>query len=80
MTQDGHKVVVAANIGSDKDIDKALQFGCEGVGLFRSEFLFMSRKVLCRMKKEQFVKHTRQWSKNVGRKIMYNQNDGYWWR
>ena len=41
VTQDGHKVVVAANIGSDKDIDKALQFGCEGVGLFRSEFLFM---------------------------------------
>ena len=54
VTQDGHKVVVAANIGSDKDIDKALQFGCEGVGLFRSEFLFMSRSVMPN-EEEQFA-------------------------
>ena len=54
VTQDGHKVVVAANIGSDKDIDKALQFGCEGVGLFRSEFLFMSRSAMP-SEEEQFA-------------------------
>ena len=54
VTQDGQKVVVAANIGSDKDIDKALQFGCEGVGLFRSEFLFMSRSVMPN-EEEQFA-------------------------
>ena len=54
VTQDGHKVVVAANIGSDKDIDKALQFGCEGVGLFRSEFLFMSRSAMPN-EEEQFA-------------------------
>lgn len=42
-TKDGHRIHVAANIGSNKDIDKAIHFGCEGIGLFRSEFLFMSR-------------------------------------
>ena len=46
MTKDGQRIQVAANIGSDKDIDKAIHFGCEGVGLFRSEFLFMSRDTI----------------------------------
>jgi phosphocarrier protein FPr len=42
-TQDGHQVEVVANIGSVADAKQALGFGAEGVGLLRSEFLFLGR-------------------------------------
>ena len=37
----GRRLTIAANIGSDAELDRALLHGAEGVGLFRSEFLFM---------------------------------------
>lgn len=43
VTQDGHRVELAANIGSPGDVEVALASGAEGVGLFRTEFLFMDR-------------------------------------
>jgi multiphosphoryl transfer protein len=43
VTQDGHRVEVAANIGGPNDVAVALEYGAEGVGLFRTEFLFMER-------------------------------------
>ncbi len=43
VTADGVRVQLAANVGTPQDIDRALAFGCEGVGLYRSEFLFMER-------------------------------------
>jgi phosphotransferase system enzyme I (PtsI) len=46
VTRDGRSVIVAANIGGVKDIDPALRAGAQGVGLFRTEFLFMERKTL----------------------------------
>lgn len=42
-TQDGHRVEVVANIGSLADARQAPQFGAEGVGLLRTEFLFLER-------------------------------------
>jgi phosphocarrier protein FPr len=44
-TADAHRVEVAANIGGLEDAVKALEAGCEGVGLLRSEFLFFDRDV-----------------------------------
>jgi phosphocarrier protein FPr len=44
ITADGHRVEIVANIGSDGEIKKALQLGAEGVGLLRSEFLFLDRQ------------------------------------
>ena len=44
VTRDGRSVQLAANIGSPADMAAALKQGCEGVGLFRSEFLFMGRE------------------------------------
>jgi len=41
VTQSGHKVKVCANIGGVADADAALSFGADGVGLFRSEFLYL---------------------------------------
>ncbi len=43
QTRDGQRVEVAANIGGPKDVAVALEYGAEGVGLFRTEFLFLDR-------------------------------------
>ena len=45
-TVDGHRVEVCANIGTIKDMDGAHRNGAEGVGLYRTEFLFMDRDAL----------------------------------
>lgn len=45
-TQSGRRIEVAANIGSPKETGDALEWGAEGVGLFRTEFLFMERPEL----------------------------------
>ncbi|MGY0215776.1 phosphoenolpyruvate--protein phosphotransferase [Endozoicomonadaceae bacterium StTr2] len=42
-TTDGHNIEVVANIGSAKDARESLELGGEGVGLLRSEFLYMDR-------------------------------------
>jgi phosphoenolpyruvate-protein phosphotransferase len=42
-TSDGHHVEVAANIGGVKDAGQVIELGGDGVGLLRSEFLFMER-------------------------------------
>jgi phosphoenolpyruvate-protein phosphotransferase len=42
-TLDGHRVAVEANIGGTADAQQALTLGADGVGLFRSEFLFLQR-------------------------------------
>ncbi|NMO14338.1 phosphoenolpyruvate--protein phosphotransferase [Pyxidicoccus fallax] len=44
ITRDGHRVEVAANIGSASDAEKAVNAGGEGVGLMRTEFLFLQRE------------------------------------
>jgi phosphocarrier protein FPr len=43
-TRDGHRVEVVANIGDEGEGDKVVAAGGEGVGLLRSEFLFMDRR------------------------------------
>ncbi|WP_313993559.1 phosphoenolpyruvate--protein phosphotransferase [uncultured Selenomonas sp.] len=40
-TKDGVRIELTANIGTHMDVDNALTYGAEGVGLFRSEFVFM---------------------------------------
>ncbi len=45
-TRDGRRIEIAANLGSLAEIDSALAAGAMGVGLFRTEFLFMERRTL----------------------------------
>ena len=45
-TSEGRRIEVAANLGSASEADDALEWGAEGVGLFRTEFLFMKREEL----------------------------------
>ena len=41
ISTDGHEVELAGNIGGIKDVEGVLKNGGEGVGLFRTEFLYM---------------------------------------
>lgn len=43
VTTDGHPIEVVANIGNVEDAHKTVELGGEGVGLLRSEFVFMDR-------------------------------------
>ena len=46
VTMDGRKVMLAANIGNADEAAKAVKAGAEGIGLFRTEFLFMNKQAL----------------------------------
>ncbi len=46
ISKDGHKVLLTGNIGSPKDIEKVLKNHGEGVGLYRTEFLYMDKNRL----------------------------------
>lgn len=43
ITRDGHPLNVQANVGNMEDVHQAIEQGAEGIGLFRTEFLFMER-------------------------------------
>ncbi len=45
-TLDGHRVKLMANIELPKEVENLANYGGEGVGLFRTEFLFLNREVL----------------------------------
>lgn len=46
VTKDGVQVEIVANIGKPEDVDKVIQYDGEGIGLFRTEFLFMDRNTM----------------------------------
>ncbi len=46
VTKDGVHIELVANIGKPEDLEKVLQYDGEGVGLFRTEFLFMDRTAM----------------------------------
>ena len=58
VTRDGHAIEIAANIGGPHDVGPALAYGAEGVGLFRTEFLFMDRAA-APSEEEQFEAYRR---------------------
>lgn len=57
ITTDGHHVEVCGNIGTVKDCDGITRNGGEGVGLYRTEFLFMDRDALP-TEEEQYKAYT----------------------
>jgi phosphotransferase system enzyme I (PtsI) len=42
-TRDGHRIVLSGNIEKVEDVEAIVEYGAEGVGLFRSEYLYLSR-------------------------------------
>nr|WP_319489875.1 phosphoenolpyruvate--protein phosphotransferase [uncultured Caproiciproducens sp.] len=53
-TSDGHRIIIEGNIGTPKDAVRIAEMGGDGIGLFRSEFLFMDRNDLP-TEEEQFA-------------------------
>jgi phosphotransferase system enzyme I (PtsI) len=45
-TRDGRHIVLSANIELPEEIDSVLSHGAEGVGLYRTEFLYLNQKTL----------------------------------
>ncbi|GIP16593.1 phosphoenolpyruvate-protein phosphotransferase [Paenibacillus montaniterrae] len=74
ISTDGHRVELAANIGKLEDIERALQNGAEGIGLFRSEFLYMSRNTLP-TEEEQFNSYKYALEKMNGKPVVIRTLD-----
>ncbi len=54
VTKDGHPFMLCANVGNIEDIKEALYSQMEGIGLFRSEFVYMMKKDGFPTEEEQF--------------------------
>lgn len=54
VTPDGHTVSLVANIGGPNDLDNIFKHGAEGIGLYRTEFLYMDRNSMP-TEEEQFL-------------------------
>ena len=67
-TKDGHRVELLANIGGPQDIDIVINNTAEGVGLFRSEFLYMNSEDFP-TEKEQFESYKKVAEKLQNKKI-----------
>lgn len=61
VTLDGKKIRLYANIGSVGDVARVLANDADGIGLFRSEFLYLE-KILSRQKKNS-SRHTARWQR-----------------
>jgi len=46
VTKDGHEVVISANVELPEELPLVIQAGAEGVGLYRTEYMFMARRDL----------------------------------
>ena len=67
-----NRIKVFANIGSEKEIDKAIENEAEGIGLFRSEFLFIGKNKML-TEEEQFSIYKEAISKMYPKKVMKTQ-------
>ena len=73
-TLDGKTVELAANIGSVEDIESVLKNGAEAIGLFRTEFLYMSKTALP-TEEEQFVEYKSVLEKMDGKPVIIRTLD-----
>jgi len=74
VTSDGMKMRLSANISSIKELDIALNHGAEGVGLFRTEFMYMDRKSLPE-EQEQFEIYRLVVEKSKGQPVVIRTLD-----
>ena len=74
VTRDGRKINVYANIGSPEDVDKVLLNDAGGIGLFRSEFLYLGREDYP-SEEEQFEIYKAVLSRMEGKKVIIRTLD-----
>ena len=74
VIRDGRKINVYANIGSPEDVDKVLLNDAGGIGLFRSEFLYLGREDYP-SEEEQFEIYKEVLSRMKGKKVIIRTLD-----
>ena len=74
ITTDGHHVELVGNIGTPKDADGVLENGGEGVGLYRTEFLYMDSQSLP-TEEEQYVAYKAVIEKMGGKPVVVRTLD-----
>ena len=74
VTRDGRKINVYANIGGPEDVDKVLLNDAGGIGLFRSEFLYLGREDYP-SEEEQFEIYKEVLSRMEGKKVIIRTLD-----
>lgn len=75
VTVDGHEVELAGNIGGPNDVEGVLNNGGEGVGLFRTEFLYMNSTVDFPTEEEQFEAYKAVLEGTKGKKVVVRTLD-----
>ena len=74
ITLDGHEIKVYANIGNASDVGLVLQNDAQGIGLFRSEFIYLDRKDYP-SEEVQFAIYKRVVETMAGRKVIIRTLD-----
>ena len=74
ITADGHKINIYANIGSASDVGYVLENDAEGIGLFRSEFLYLGRRDFP-TEDEQFFAYKQVLQTMAGKKVIIRTLD-----
>ena len=74
MTTDGRRINVYANIGNTQDVDKVLANDAGGIGLFRSEFIYLGRDDYP-TEEEQFEIYKEVLSRMGGKKVIIRTLD-----
>ena len=74
ITLDGKKVLTYANIGNVKDLALVLQNGAEGIGLFRSEFLYLESETYP-TEEEQFEVYKKVAETMAGKRVIIRTLD-----
>ena len=74
VTKSGKHVHLYANIGGVEDVDAVLENDCEGIGLFRSEFLYLGREDYP-TEEEQFEAYKTVISRMGGKKVIIRTLD-----
>lgn len=74
ITSDGRRINLYANIGNVSDVDKVLESDAGGIGLFRSEFIYLGREDYP-SEEEQFHIYKEVLSKMEGKKVIIRTLD-----
>ena len=75
ISVDGHQVELVANIGSPKDMDNVINNGAEGVGLYRTEFLYMESTEDFPSEDDQFEAYKVVLEKAEGKRVVVRTLD-----
>lgn len=75
VTIDFKDVELVANIGTVKDVDSAIENGAEGIGLLRTEFLYMNKTDSFPCEEEQFIAYKEVLEKMEGKRVVIRTLD-----